>query len=314
MNRQINAAMDIEAEVNVPSAVVQLVHYRFGEPPQSVMRMEDRIRVELCLGTRHRSARACFADRWNAERYERIGDLFVLPPTIDMKVRSDEDSSLYSVLCQLELGPVISLFEELPELSDHFLLTGLDIRDASLRQLLLRVADETRHPGFASNVMIEALTTQIGVELLRYGGALPGRLPQRGLATWQLKLIDERVQEMCKAPTLEELAGLCRISVRQLTRGFRTARDCSLGAYVASSQMAHARALLAADESVTSIAETLGFSSSSNFCYAFRRETGMTPTQYRQTLPPHYAAATEDSAVGRLKFMAAYQRTDQNSA
>lgn len=314
MNRQIKAAMDVEAEVHVPSALVQLVHYRFGEPPQSVLRMEDRIRVELCLGTRHRSARACFGDRWNSERFERIGDLFVLPPTIDMKVRSDEASPLYSVLCQLELGPVVSLFEELPEMTDHFLLTGLDIRDANLRQLLLRVADETRHPGFASNVMIEAMVTQISVELLRYGGALPGRLPQRGLAEWQLKRIDERVQEIRKAPTLEELAGLCRLSVRQLTRGFRLARDCSLGAYVASSQMAHARAMLAADESVTSIAETLGFSSSSNFCYAFRRAAGMTPTQYRQTLPPHYARTSELSTVGRLRVMAANQRTDPNSA
>ncbi|HEY1077700.1 MAG TPA: helix-turn-helix transcriptional regulator [Fontimonas sp.] len=314
MNAQINAAMDVEAEISVPSALVQLVHYRFGEPPHSVLRMEDKIRVELCLGTRHRSARACFEDRWHSERFERIGDLFVLPPTIDMKVRSDEESPLYSVLCHLELSPIMSLLEDVPDLSDHFLLTGLDIRDPSVRQLLLRVADETRHPGFASNVMIEALVTQIGVELLRFGGALPGRLPQRGLAEWQLKRIDERVQEARKAPTLEELAALCRLSVRQLTRGFRMARDGSLGSYVASSQMAHARALLAADESVTNIAETLGFSSSSNFCYAFRRETGMTPTQYRQTLPPHYAAASEASAVGRLRTMAAIQRTDRNSA
>lgn len=282
MKARAKAEMNVEAELTVPSAQVQLVDYHFGEPPKSVVRMEDTIRVELCLTPRHRSARACFADRWNSSRFEHIGELFVLPPTIDMTAKSDDTHSMHSVLCHLALEPVVALFDELPELSDYFLLTGLDIRDLNLKRLLLRMANEVKHPGFGSRIMVDSLATQISIELLRYGNAIPELRRQHGLAPWQLKRIDDRLIEIREAPTLAELAELCSISVRQLTRGFRASRGCTVGSHVAMSQMDHAEQLLTKDLSIAAIAETLGFSSASNFCYAFRRATGKTPGQHRE--------------------------------
>ena len=93
MKAHRHAAMNVNAELSVPSAQVQVVNYEFGEPPQSVLRMEDTIRVEMSLSARHRSARACFADRWSSQRFEHIGEMFVLPPTIDMTARSDNDAT-----------------------------------------------------------------------------------------------------------------------------------------------------------------------------------------------------------------------------
>lgn len=283
--------MNVETELAVPSALIQLVQYDFSEPPQSVVRMEDRIRVELSLTPRHRSARACFADRWNSNRFEHIGELFVLPPTIDMTARSDETHPMRSVICQLELEPVVALFDELPDLSDYFLLTGLDIRDIHLKKLILRMVNEVKHPGFGSRVMVDSLATQISIELLRYGNAIPELRRQHGLAPWQLKRIDDRLIEVREAPSLAELAGLCGISVRQLTRGFRASRGCTVGSHVAMSQMDHAEVLLGKDLSIANIAETLGFSSASNFCYAFRRATGKTPGQHREALSRYSSPA-----------------------
>ncbi len=85
-------------------------------------------------------------------------------------------------------------------------------------------------------------------------------------------------------PTLAELAALCGLSVRQLTRGFRASRGCSIGEYLESSRVAHARRLLAAGQSVKSIAYALGFASPSGFCFAFRRATAETPREFRQRL------------------------------
>lgn len=133
-------------------------------------------------------------------------------------------------------------------------------------------------------MLVESIAAQMTVELFRHGSAITERQLHGGLASWQLRLIDERLKEVREAPTLPALAALCRISVRQLTRGFRASRGCSIGANVAGSQIEHAKSLLATDESVTSIADTLGFSSSSNFCFAFRRATGITPGQFRKTL------------------------------
>jgi AraC family transcriptional regulator len=103
-----------------------------------------------------------------------------------------------------------------------------------------------------------------------------------GLAGWRLRLIEERLQSSADAPTLAELAALCGLSVRQLTRGFRASRGCSIGDHIASSRVDHARRLLAGDHSVKAIAYTLGFASPSSFCFAFRRATGHTPREYRQ--------------------------------
>jgi AraC family transcriptional regulator len=284
MGRSVDGKMQIEAELKAPTALVQLVRYDFYEPPDSTLRIDGKFRIELCLTSRHPSARACFCDHWSTHRFERIGDLFVAPPGVTMLARSDEADSLTSVICQLDLEPVLELFDKPPQLHDYWLKATLDVRNANLRALLLRLAEEARQPGFASEILVESIAGQMSVEMFRHGTTITQGVAHGGLAPWQLRVIEERLKEVREAPTLGVLAGLCRISVRQLTRGFRTSRGCSIGAYVANRQMEHAKSLLAAGESVAAIATTLGFSSSSNFCFAFRRAMGITPGQFRQTL------------------------------
>jgi AraC family transcriptional regulator len=284
MGRRVDGKVEVKAELKAPTALVQLVRYHFHEPPDSSFRVDGKLRVELCLMARHPSARACFCDHWNTHRFERIGDLFVTPPNSTMLVRSDEVDSLTSVVCELDLEPVMELFDKPPRVHDRWLMASLDVRNTELRTLLLRLAREARRPGFASEILVESIAGQMAVEMFRHGTAIAQGLVYGGLAPWQLRAIDERLSEAREAPTLRVLAELCRISVRQLTRGFRTSRGCSIGAYVINRQMEHAKTLLATDESVASVAKALGFSSSANFCFAFRRAMGITPGQFRQTL------------------------------
>jgi AraC family transcriptional regulator len=74
------------------------------------------------------------------------------------------------------------------------------------------------------------------------------------------------------------------MSVRQLTRAFRASRGCSIGRYVAHSQIDHAKRLLATEQTVKAVAHSLGFSSSSRFAFAFRRATGETPRAFRERI------------------------------
>lgn len=290
MTHGSGAAMDIEAQIDTPNARVQLVRYRFDEPPESRMRLEDSIRVELCLDTRHRSARACYSDFWSPARFEKIGDVFAIPPTINAHVRSDEAQPLTSVLCHLPLPQVLSLFDRVPPFLEQHLLLSLDIRDSHVRYLLMRMADELRHPGFASKALVESIATQLSIDLLRYGHALREQPTHAGLAPWQLRRIEERLSEVREAPSLQELAALCDLSVRQLARGFRSVRGCSVGRYVAERQVLHAKRLLGTDHSIAAIATTLGFASTSNFCAAFRRVAGISPGDYRHSLHRPWAA------------------------
>jgi AraC family transcriptional regulator len=147
---------------------------------------------------------------------------------------------------------------------------------------MFRLAAEMRRPGFASEALVELITGQMAIELGRYYETITERPVAGGLSPWRLRLIDERLAEMHDTPTLSELATLCNLSVRQLTRGFRASHGCSIGDHIARTRIESAKRLLDTEESVKAIAYSMGFSSPSSFSYAFRRATGATPRQFRQ--------------------------------
>jgi len=199
-----------------------------------------------------------------------------------MQARSDGGSTQASILCLLRPEPLRQWFEGDLEWTDRRLEASLDIPDANIRGLLLRLAEELRHPGFASQVLVELISAQVAIELARYCAAVNDGPSSGGLAPWRLRLIEERLKEIRESPTLSDLAGLCNLSVRQLTRAFRASRGRSIGDYVAHCRLDNAKRLLATDESVKAIAYSLGFASPSSFSFAFRRATGKTPREFRQ--------------------------------
>ena len=282
---KFNAAdiMTIDAELSSRLGTAQLVRFHLHEPIDKMMGEDDQsYRLDLWLTPRPGNARACYPNRWNTQRFERVGNGFLVPPGESMQARSDGRCQQESLLFHLNTGSVQEWFDEELEWDSRRLMAGLDIRDANIQGLLLRMVQEARQPGFASEMLVELIGAQLAIELSRYCHDVDTRAIPGGLAPWRLRLIDERLQEVDATPTLSELAELSRLSVRQLTRGFRISRGCSIGDYVANTRIEHAKRLLGTEESVKSIAYTLGFSSPSSFCYAFRRATGDTPGQYRQ--------------------------------
>jgi AraC family transcriptional regulator len=281
MDRAVQGVMTVEAELRVPVATAQLVRFHFAEPADNIFR-EDRYQLDLCLTPRPRNARACFPDRWRPDRFERIGNVFLVPPGEAMRARSDECGRQTSIICQLQPDAMRTWFDADLEWDARRLMAGLDIRSGSIRSLLLRLAEEARQPGFASEFLVELIAGQLAIELARFCTAIGDAKRGGGIAPWQLRLIDERLIDGCKVPTLPELAGLCGLSVRQLTRGFRASRGCSIGEHVANSRVERAKRLLATDTAIKAIVYELGFASPSSFCFAFRRATGETPSQFRR--------------------------------
>jgi AraC family transcriptional regulator len=283
------ALMTLEAEIRVPVAVARLARFHVTEPADNILREEDAYWLDLCLTPRPRNARACYIDRWAPHRFERIGHVFILPPRETMRIKSDGGPSQTSVLCHLRPEPLRQWFAGDLEWTDRRREAGLDIADANIRRLLLRLAEEMRSPGFASEALVELIAAQIAIELGRYCTAVHEGPATGGLARWRLRLIDERLREMRAAPTLSELATLCNLSVRQLTRAFRASRGHSIGDHVARCRIDNAKRLLATEESVKAIAYSLGFASASSFSFAFRSATGQTPREFRDALGTHRA-------------------------
>jgi AraC family transcriptional regulator len=282
MGRPENEMMKVEAEVRVPAATIQLVQFLFVDAVSGNMREAENYRLDLCLTPRPRNARASYPERWAPHRFERLGPVWLLPPGETLQACSDGGRRQRSLVCHLHPEQMRAWLQRDLEWTDRRLAAILDIPDANIRGLMLRLAEEVRQPGFASEMLVELICAQISIEIGRYCAAVNEGPVTGGLAPWRLRLIDERLREVQAAPTLAELAELCKLSVRQLTRGFRASRGCSIGDHVARSRLDHAKRLLGSDQSVKAIAYSLGFSSPSSFSYAFRRLLGETPRQFRQ--------------------------------
>lgn len=274
--------MTIQAEIRNPLATAQLVRFDVSGPADNILRDKGDYWLDLCLTPRPRNARACYVDRWSPLRYERIGNMFLVPPGQRMHARSDGGPPQSSILCHLSPERLREWFGEEFEWTDRRLAASLDISDANIRGLMLRLAEELRHPGFASEIMVELIIAQAAIELARYCATVQDAPSTGGLAPWRLRMIEARLNEVREPPTLQELAKLCNLSVRQMTRAFRVSRGRSIGDYVEHCRLENAKRLLATDESVKSIAYSLGFASPSSFSFAFRRATGETPREFRQ--------------------------------
>jgi len=270
----------VSARAEGAAASVYLVQFELSRPSDNILREEGAHRLDLSVTPRLPNARACFADRWSPHRFERLGDLFLTPANEAIHARSEAGKQT-SIVCMLNEAKVHEWLDSELEWTDRRLEASLDLANPSIRGLMMRMGAEARAPGFASEALLDMMAGQIAIELQRHCDAIKEAPAAGGLAPWRLHLIDERLTELRAPPTLQELADLCNLSVRQLTRGFRASRLCSIGDYIEQSRMQMAKHLLTCDESIKSIAHSMGFSSPSSFAFAFRRANGETPRQFR---------------------------------
>lgn len=267
------------AVLECPIATTRIVRFSVPAPPDTVMRF-DGYHLNLSLTPRPTNMRARFCDRWDRHRFEKVGDLFLIPPGEIVHMKGDSPAVHASIICDINADMLHDWLGFSIDWSDRRLLAVLNISGNSIRRHMRRLAEESRNPGVGTAKQIEMLSGLLALEVGRFCDAVVDTPVIGGLASWRLRLIDERLAVKQVSPPLPELAALCSISVRQLTRGFRVSRGCTLGDYIMQNRIETAKRLLQEDCSVKSIAHDLGFASPSSFAHAFRRMSGLTPRQF----------------------------------
>lgn len=271
-----------EIELKLPVGRAHIIRFSVHEPLDVTGYMSD-YRVNLNLTSNPRKGGICFSGKWAPHEFKPIGSLYVLPPGQEVRARGDCGPHS-SIVCEFEQKLIDAWFDGDVCWTSRRLEGMLDIVNPNLRASLRRLSEEMLNPGFASDALCELLAAQVAIESARHCKGVEEVTGRGGLPTWKLKLIDDRLAEIGLTPSLAELATLCSLSVRQLTRGFRVSRGRSIGEHIVQNRLAHAKRLLASDQSVKTIAYSLGFPSPSGFCSAFRRETGMTPSEFRSSI------------------------------
>jgi AraC-like DNA-binding protein len=104
-------------------------------------------------------------------------------------------------------------------------------------------------------------------------------LPVREAVASAVAFINERFRYPV---SLQDLADHAAISPYYFTRVFRQETGVTPHQYLVNTRLSNARFLLRTTEgTVKDIAIQTGWGSESTFCTAFRKYTGMTPTEYR---------------------------------
>ncbi len=99
----------------------------------------------------------------------------------------------------------------------------------------------------------------------------------------RLRRLEERLNADMPMPSIEELALCCGISKRHLARAFRDETGRTIGEYVTLASRERACALLnTTDLPIHAVAAQAGFSSTASFSYAFRKATGIRPSDLRK--------------------------------
>jgi AraC family transcriptional regulator len=140
----------------------------------------------------------------------------------------------------------------------------------------------------ADRLYLEAVGGVLVHELMRSNDGLqsPAIRKRGGLAAWQERILVEYIEEhLDELPELARLATLVHLSPHHLCRAFKETLGQPPCRYHGFRRIERAKLLLA-DTSlrVTEIALMLGFSETSSFTTAFRRTTGLAPTDYRRSL------------------------------
>jgi len=283
----------IEAQVVTDVATVQVIRLDWRENTELVIAPLDHFQIDLCLSARLQGMSVCYPEHWGALRFGRVGELMLIPPGEKVVARCafPEGVGHYThASTVIKLNPALVYEWSGPAAwGAERLEPALDISDQSIYSLMSRVSREAlsalqARPSPASKKLVELIAYQLGIEISRYFGSRNDLEFKGGLAAWRLRIIDERAQQIGKAPSIDELAALCKISSRQLQRGFRLSRGCSIGRHIEYCRIENAKRLLQKGEAIGAVANTLGYGSQSSFSYAFRRATGGTPAQFCQLI------------------------------
>jgi AraC family transcriptional regulator len=280
-------AIDVQSEVHMPAAAARIAHVRL-DPGKYRFRDANNYWLDLALTSRT-SLQGRIVRGSSAPRLRRVGSVLMMPAGYSYEFRTLGSDEL-CMMCNLSVELFRTCFDRDLVWTERGLEAGIDLASPRISALLLKLGEEIREPGLCSEVMIDLITTELAIEIGRFCGTTDEGPHKGGLAAWRLRLIDERLRAVGAPPTLRELASLCNLSVRQLTRGFQVSRACSIGTHMEHARITVTKRLLQSDQSIKEVAYAMGYSSPSNFSFAFRRSTGMTPIRFRNEVWRHVVA------------------------
>jgi AraC family transcriptional regulator len=167
------------------------------------------------------------------------------------------------------------------ELNRQFL-----VRDRVIESVMTRLSIEAKRGSPLGNLYAESACEFLAHHVIYSYSSLSGHRSRKrgGLTGRRLRIALDYIHDsLGQRIRLQALAASVGISPRHFERAFRQAVGVPAHVYVTEQRLAAARHFLLAQPSLTieEIARRVGFSSSSHLASAFRRQTGVSPREFR---------------------------------
>jgi AraC family transcriptional regulator len=274
----------IEGELTAPGMTIRVSSTDWDRPAEFQVRPSDYV-LTFALSPPFTYTQICLANDTTKGSFLDAGILAFIPADVDMQVRTS-GGPIREMECHFDRDS----FEELTGLGHGWnsdaLSACLDIKNVRLTQTMLRLAQETLTPGFASSKVGELLGSLAAIELARHLRSVEakGRTAKQTLLPWQLRRVTDHIETLASyTPDIAAIADLCGIGSRHLRRLFKETTDRTIYEYARSVWVAKAKALLSdTNIPLKEVSSRLGFSDPTSFSIAFRRATGEAPKTFRQ--------------------------------
>jgi AraC family transcriptional regulator len=213
------------------------------------------------------------------------GQVTVIPkgPVPEMRLVSQAEL----VYCSFDGHFIQRIAEDIKNLRPEQLVFRSGLRDKSLHLLMQMLVAEFDAGNPTGRVYAETLGEALALRFLHLGTIVPIEAPAKisALPGNRLARVKDFVESsLDQDVTLESLAREAGYSRAHFLRMFRESTGTTPHQYVMQRRIAHAEKLLSANQlGVAEIAVACGFSSQAHLTLAFKKQTGMTPAEYRRT-------------------------------
>lgn len=263
---------------------VTLRSYRFPRLDVEIPPLRDFVIIAYARGAT-RMSRRLDGGRWTQEHLAP-GDVSLLTraETSHWNWQRDID------VVQVYLAP--ALFAKISEevfdrpIEDVRLLDVLKTHDPVLHRGALAIAGEAAAQGLGSRLYVDAVANQLTVHILRNYATVSFRAGPRGsgLSAAKARQVADYVESHLDRPlSIEELAGVARVSSWHFLRQFKRHFGRAPHAWVLGRRVDRAKRLLAGtDLPIKQVAAQTGFCDQAHLTRMFRRVLGTTPGALRR--------------------------------
>jgi len=171
------------------------------------------------------------------------------------------------------------------DVEDVELHDTIKANDPAIHRTAMQIAQEAAQGAAGGKLMVDALTSQLAVHILRRHARVQFREcgGDGGLTFRQDRAVRDYIQHhLARAITLDDLAGQAGMSRFHFARRFRSATGTTPHEFLLQQRVKRARTMLERTNTpLPEIARECGFADQSHLTREFKKRVGMTPGAYR---------------------------------